>query len=150
RIPSRCTRRWAADGRTSVRASRKWRNPRKRSEIEVSAVRALRMKVILKPVSHPGMGNIDIVDDLFAIGRNEEPFVSKLGEAASSLWRRQARVFREGDEFFLADLGSRNGTRVNKRELRRNVPTALRDNDRIVFADAVEFLVQIQRGTGTL
>ena len=32
--------------------------------------------VVLKPVSHPELGEILIDDDLFAIGRNEPPFAS--------------------------------------------------------------------------
>ncbi len=101
------------------------------------------MKVILKPISHPRLGDID-VDDLFAIGRYEEPFASKLGDAAAPLSRRHARVFQEGGEIFLADLGSRNGTRVNERELQRNVATRLHDNDRVTFGEAVEFQVEIR------
>lgn len=102
------------------------------------------MKVILKPISHPRLGDIDIVDDLFAVGRYEEPFASKLGDAAAHLSRRHARVFQEGGEIFLADLGSRNGTRVNERELQHNVATALHDNDRVTFGEAVEFQVEIR------
>lgn len=105
------------------------------------------MKVILKPISHPRLGDIDIVDDLFAIGRNEEPFASKLGEAAENLSRRHARVFQEGGKIFVADLGSRNGTRINERELKHNVAATLNNNDRITFGDAVEFRVEIQPAT---
>ncbi|MDY6947843.1 MAG: FHA domain-containing protein [Pseudomonadota bacterium] len=102
------------------------------------------MKVILKSVSHPRVGNIDVVDDLFAIGRNEEPFASGLGEAAANLSRRHARMFREGGRIFIADLGSRNGTRVNERVIRHNVATALNHNDLLTFGEAVEFRVEIQ------
>ncbi|HEY0683222.1 MAG TPA: FHA domain-containing protein [Steroidobacter sp.] len=105
------------------------------------------MKVILKPISHPSVGEIDIVDDLFAIGRNEEPFASRLGDAAENLSRRHARVFQEGGKIFVADLGSRNGTRVNERELKQNVATSLKNNDRITFGDAVEFEVEIRAAT---
>lgn len=101
------------------------------------------MKVTLKPISHPRLGNISIVDDLFAIGRNEEPFASKLGEAAASLSRRHARLFQEAGQVFLADLGSLNGTRINERELKNNV-SPLVNNDRIIFGDAVEFQVEIR------
>lgn len=106
------------------------------------------MKVTLKPISHPRLGNIDIADDLFAIGRNEEPFASKLGDDAANLSRRHARVFREGGEIFLADLGSRNGTRVNERELKHNVATALHNDDRITLGDTVEFQVEIRQDAG--
>ncbi|MBM0106850.1 FHA domain-containing protein [Steroidobacter sp. S1-65] len=105
------------------------------------------MKVILKPISHPRVGDIDIVDDLFAIGRNEEPFASRLGEAAENLSRRHARVFQEGGKVFVTDLGSRNGTRVNERELKHNVAATLRNNDRITFGEAVEFRVEIHSAT---
>lgn len=101
-----------------------------------------RMKLTLKPISHPRLGEIDIVDDLFPIGRNEEPFASRLGEEASSLSRRHARVFQENGKIFLADLGSLNGTRINERELKNDV-AVLNDNDRITFGGAVEFRVEI-------
>lgn len=101
------------------------------------------MKAILKPVSHPGLGEISIVDDLFAIGRNEEPFASKLGAAASSLSRRHARVFQEDGKLFIADLGSLNGTRINERELKNNV-ALLNNNDHITLGGAVEFRVEIK------
>ena len=76
------------------------------------------MKVILKPISHPQMGDISIVDDLFAIGRNEEPFASELGDAAARLSRRHARIFQEDGKVFIADLGSLNGTRINEQPLK--------------------------------
>ncbi|HEY5755243.1 MAG TPA: FHA domain-containing protein [Steroidobacter sp.] len=102
------------------------------------------MKAILKPVSHPGLGEISIVDDLLAIGRNEEPFASKLGAEASNLSRRHARVFQEDGKFFIADLGSLNGTRINERELKNNV-ALLSNNDHITLGGAVEFRVEIRQ-----
>jgi pSer/pThr/pTyr-binding forkhead associated (FHA) protein len=102
------------------------------------------MKAILKPVSHPGLGEISIVDDLLAIGRNEEPFASKLGAEASNLSRRHARVFQEDGKFFIADLGSLNGTRINQRELKNNV-ALLSNNDHITLGGAVEFRVEIRQ-----
>lgn len=104
------------------------------------------MKAILKPVSHPGLGDISIVDDLFAIGRNEEPFASKLGAEVASLSRRHARVFQEDGKFFIADLGSLNGTRINERELKNNV-ALLNNNDHITLGGAVEFRVEIRQAS---
>lgn len=102
------------------------------------------MKAILKPLSHPGLGDISIAEDLFAIGRNEEPFASRLGsDAAASLSRRHARVFQEDGKFFIADLGSLNGTRINERELKNNV-ALLNNNDHITLGGAVEFRVEIR------
>jgi pSer/pThr/pTyr-binding forkhead associated (FHA) protein len=102
------------------------------------------MKAILKPVSHPDLGDISIVDELFAIGRNEEPFASKLGAEAASLSRRHARVFQEDGKLFIADLGSLNGTRINERELKNNV-ALLNNNDHITLGGAVEFRVEIRQ-----
>ncbi|WP_129774681.1 FHA domain-containing protein [Peristeroidobacter soli] len=102
------------------------------------------MKAILKPVSHPDLGDISIVDDLLAIGRNEEPFASRLGVEASSLSRRHARVFQEDGKFFIADLGSLNGTRINERELKNNI-ALLNNNDHITLGGAVEFRVEIRQ-----
>lgn len=114
-------------------------------ERETSAPRGTVMKVTLKPISHPRVGDIDIVDDLFAIGRNEEPFVSGLADVAVHLSRRHARVFQEGGKLFITDLGSRHGTRVNDRTLKPNVATTLKDSDRVSFSDVVEFQVEIER-----
>lgn len=89
------------------------------------------------------MSNINIVDELFAIGRNEEPFASQLGDAAANLSRRHARLFQESGKVFLADLGSVNGTRINGRVLKSNVAMLL-NNDRVKFGDALEFQVEIK------
>lgn len=102
------------------------------------------MKAILKPLSHPGLGDISVAEDLLAIGRNEEPFASKLGAEAASLSRRHARVFQEDGKFFIADLGSLNGTRINQRELKNNV-ALLNNNDHITLGGAVEFRVEIRQ-----
>jgi pSer/pThr/pTyr-binding forkhead associated (FHA) protein len=109
----------------------------------MSALAWSAMKVTLRPISHPRLGNINVDDALFAIGRNEEPFASKLGDAASSLSRLHARLFQESGKLFLADLGSGNGTRINGRVLKSNVAMLL-NNDRIKFGDALEFQVEIK------
>lgn len=44
---------------------------------------------------------------------------------------RHAQITRDGDGYYVADLGSRNGTSVNGRELRPQQPQRLRDGDRI-------------------
>ena len=102
------------------------------------------MKVTLKPISHPQMGEIQIVDDLFAIGRNEEPFASRLGDAAARLSRRHARIFQEDGKVFIADLGSLNGTRVNDTPLKKGA-TVLQPKDVITLGDEFSFRVDIER-----
>jgi pSer/pThr/pTyr-binding forkhead associated (FHA) protein len=100
------------------------------------------MRVTLKPVSHPEMGEINIAGDLFAIGRNEEPFVSSLGTAAARLSRRHARIFEENGKVYVADLGSLNGTQVNKQPLKQ--AAALRNDDLVSFGDEISFRVEIK------
>lgn len=102
------------------------------------------MKVILKPVSHPQLGEISIAGELFAIGRNEEPFASGLGATAMRLSRRHARIFEEDGKVFVADLGSLNGTRLNEKPL-KNGAAALRSNDLVTFGDEISFRVEIRR-----
>jgi pSer/pThr/pTyr-binding forkhead associated (FHA) protein len=102
------------------------------------------MKVILKPVSHPQIGEISIADDLFAIGRNEEPFASGLGDAAARLSRRHARIFQEDGKVFIADLGSLNGTCINDQPL-KNGAAVLQNNDLVTFGNEVSFRVELQR-----
>ncbi len=46
--------------------------------------------------------------------------------------RRHARIFREGETYFVEDLGSKNGTWVNGVPVRE--PTALQDGDEIQIA----------------
>ena len=99
------------------------------------------MKVVLKPVSHPEIGEIDIGTGLFAIGRNEEPF-TRLGDAARRLSRRHARIFQEDEQVFITDLGSLNGTRVNERLLKE--ATSLHDNDLVSFGEELAFRVEIK------
>jgi len=102
------------------------------------------MKVILKPVSHPQIGEISIDDELFAIGRNEQPFASGLGEAAARLSRRHARIFQEDGKVYIADLGSLNGTRINDQAL-KNGAAVLQNNDLVTFGNEVSFRVELQR-----
>ena len=46
-----------------------------------------------------------------------------------------ARLFRRGDELFVEDLGSRNGTFVNGEQV--TAPTRLRRGDRVQFGETV-------------
>ena len=105
--------------------------------------RGLRMKVILKPVSHPGIGDISIEDIVFPIGRREEPFLSQGGDAVSKLSRRHARVFLEDGKLYIADMGSLNGTRVNNQPV-QNDATELHAGDEINLGGELIFRVEIE------
>ncbi len=99
------------------------------------------MKVRLKPLSHPQLGDIEIDSSLFAIGRREEPF-TRLEQDAAKLSRRHARMFVENGMVYLADLQSLNGTRVNGRVLGTDAQV-LAEGDMVDFGGAITFKVEI-------
>ena len=61
------------------------------AEMEMPLTR--RFDVVLKPVSHPEIGDIRIESELFAIGRAEPPFASARAEIVESL-----KLHRESPE----------------------------------------------------
>ncbi|MEJ2416769.1 MAG: FHA domain-containing protein [Exilibacterium sp.] len=100
------------------------------------------MHVKLTPVSHPQLGEVLIEDPLFAIGRHEPPFSTYAPELVASLSRRHARIFEEAGAVYLADMGSRNGTRLNNKAVELK-PVRLRQGDNICFAGSLEYNVEI-------
>lgn len=56
----------------------------------------------------------------------------------SSVSRRHARIYRNGADYYIEDLGSANGTMVNDSDLHQNAPVKLRAGDRIRVGE-VEF-----------
>jgi subtilisin family serine protease len=59
--------------------------------------------------------------------------------------RQHAVISRQGDQFFIQDLGSTNGTFVNGQRLVPNVPFLLRPGDRVRLAETV---LSLQQATG--
>jgi pSer/pThr/pTyr-binding forkhead associated (FHA) protein len=100
------------------------------------------LDVVLKPLSRPGLGEINIDDVVFAVGRDEQPFASYGSDILSMLSRRHARIFREGGGVYLADLQSRNGTKVNRVALEQ-APCQLRNGDEICFGGVLSYRVRI-------
>jgi pSer/pThr/pTyr-binding forkhead associated (FHA) protein len=100
------------------------------------------LDIVLKPLSHPALGDIRIEDSLFAIGRTEQPFVSYEREIVAELSRRHARIFCENGIVCVADLGSKNGTTVNRIKVCQK-PQALRDGDEICFGGALSYQVKL-------
>ena len=98
--------------------------------------------VLLMPVSRPELGEIRIGDDLFAIGRGEAPFAAYPSEAVSVLSRRHARIFSEDGSVYVADLGSKNGTRVNGDTVAQQ-PALLRDGDELNFGAGLSYRVRL-------
>lgn len=69
----------------------------------------------------------DITDELI-IGRDEKCHVV-IEDAYSS--QVHARIFRRGDDLFLEDMGSTNGTYLNRRKVTGAIPVARGDRGRI-------------------
>lgn len=104
------------------------------------------LAVVLLPLSRPELGEIRIDDSLFAIGRTEPPFASYGDDVLTMLSRRHARIFREDGAVYLADLGSRNGTTINRVAVGQ-APCRLRDGDEIAFGGVLSYRVQIAPGS---
>jgi pSer/pThr/pTyr-binding forkhead associated (FHA) protein len=98
--------------------------------------------VVLKPLSKPELGEIRIADGVFAVGRNEAPFAQQGQDVMAMLSRRHARIFRENGAVWLADLGSRNGTTINRNTIEQT-PQQLHDGDEIAFGGVLAYRVQI-------
>ena len=94
------------------------------------------MKVVLEPLSHPEQGEIVIQDNLFAVGRFEVPFEFLEADTVVKLSRRHARIFKENSDYYVADLGSTNGTKLNNRDV-RGKPVKLHSGDELCFAELV-------------
>ena len=100
------------------------------------------LKVVLKPLSRPELGDIHVDDSVFAVGRFEQPFASYGSDILSMLSRRHARIVHEGGFLYLADLGSKNGTTLNRVAVGQ-APCQLRNGDEICFGGALSYRVQI-------
>ena len=74
-----------------------------------------------------------ILVEEFIIGR--DPKQSDLCIPDSSVGRQHARILRRAGTFFICDLGSANGTRVDGRRLLKNNETMLPDQCLIEFAE---------------
>lgn len=100
------------------------------------------MQVILKPVSHPELGEIVIRDSLFPIGRHEAPFAGYGPDVVAKLSRRHARIFEQDGAVYLVDLGSLNGTAVNGQALDKR-PAQIRQNDEIAFGGYLSYRAEL-------
>jgi hypothetical protein len=87
-------------------------------------------------------GEIIIDADETRLGRNEirdaakQPVPETQYEYISRVKsdKEQFRILREGDQFFIEDRGSSNGTKLNGQEIRGKGRQPLRDGDKLTFA----------------
>lgn len=98
--------------------------------------------IVLKPVSHPETGDIRIDESLFAIGRTEPPFSEYPPGIVADLSRRHARIFSENGAVYIADLDSKNGTKVNGVDVQQKI-TKLNDGDEICFGGRLTYRVRL-------
>ncbi len=98
--------------------------------------------ILLKPLSHPDLGDIRIHENLFAIGRTEPPFDSYASDIVADLSRRHARIFFERGGIYIADLDSKNGTTVNGVNVQQKI-TRLHDGDEICFGGSLSYRVRL-------
>ncbi|MFM9886856.1 MAG: FHA domain-containing protein [Burkholderiales bacterium] len=97
--------------------------------------------VVLKPLSHPELSEIRI-GKLFTIGRTEQPFATYARDVIIDLSRQHARIFCVDGAVYLADLGSKNGTTVN-RNIIRTEPHPLQDGDEICFGGGLSYRAEL-------
>jgi pSer/pThr/pTyr-binding forkhead associated (FHA) protein len=102
------------------------------------------LAIVLEPIAHPELGEIVIVDALFAVGRNESPFSGYPPALTGDLSRRHARLFLEGGAAYIADLGSKNGTTVNGVDIRQKT-SPLHDGDTVTLGPALSYRVRLRR-----
>lgn len=94
----------------------------------------------LVPGQETGAGMIILTGDLYLIGKNRQAVDIVLG--APTVSRLHARILWNGHTYCLADLNSRNGTRVNGALLSTDQTAELKSGDEIRFADQIYQYVQ--------
>ena len=83
----------------------------------------------------PGeLATIYLKDDLTVIGKLETAVDAVI--PIPTISRLHAKVRKKGEDYYLADLNSRNGTSVNGRMLKVNEEYLLQDEDEVDFAEA--------------
>ena len=100
------------------------------------------MQIRLKSLAKPPLEDVVIQDPLFAVGRDEAPFSEYDSQLTANLSRRHARIFQEAGSLYVADLGSRNGTRLNEKPVAEQ-PLKLHEGDVLSFAGKLDYAVQI-------
>jgi pSer/pThr/pTyr-binding forkhead associated (FHA) protein len=92
-------------------------------------------------LASPGGGTLDIPDkDEVVIGR-EDPIsevfpdvdLTDLGGMENGVSRKHAVIHRSGTDYTVEDMGSTNGTYINKKRIQPHVPQAIKAGDEVRF-----------------
>ncbi len=100
------------------------------------------MQAILKPISHPELGDLVIDGALFNVGRDSDAFSALPAADTVRLSRRHARLFEQDGVLYILDLGSRNGTSVNGEPIATQ-PHILKSGDLIDFAGNLAYRLDV-------
>lgn len=76
---------------------------------------------------------IQLLNQQCTIGKSADNYVCVQNNSAVS--RHHAMISNQNGIYVISDVGSKNGTLVNKKMLQPNVPEAIQNGDEIVFAD---------------
>src|SRR5580704_3811735 len=99
------------------------------------------LDLVLQPLSRPELSDIRIDNEL-TIGRTEPPFAAYAHDVVRLLSRQHARIYCREGGVYLADLGSRNGTTVNRARVWQT-PCKLGDGDEICLGGQLSYRVKI-------
>jgi pSer/pThr/pTyr-binding forkhead associated (FHA) protein len=83
----------------------------------------------------------------FTIGRHTANPIVIEGEGVS---RQHARIIRTGNQIFIVDLNSSNGTYLNDKRLSPNVNMSVNSGDKIGFGKQVTFILHNSLGSTTM
>jgi hypothetical protein len=105
------------------------------------------MKVILQAKANKAFKDIIIQAFPFLVGRNETSFLQyqdEFPDHLKKLSRNHARIFLKGDQLYVEDLGSTNGTFLGGERL-YDRPMPLSHGDSIAFGAFFEYVVNIDQ-----
>ena len=95
-------------------------------------------KILQLTLTSPETGQrIMIEQNALVIGRKTPEAMGILRDAPKTVGRQHAEISREGDRFFIRDLNSRNGTKLNGRMLAPNELYPLSDGDMVSLVNFV-------------
>jgi len=101
------------------------------------------MSLTLTAIGSSDIQPLRLSKGVLPIGRNDQPFASYPRTLSGRLSRRHARIFFEGGQYFISDLGSRNGTLVSGQRV-GDEPRTLTTGDEIDLGGNLKFAVSIE------